>query len=385
VELLGDKSLIEYRERETFMPAASDATLSEIPSAVDSGFTGETSPTTNVVEATGCGPERELAGRMHLEWAGKYRLVEEVGRGGMGVVYRARDEVLGREVAIKMVLSGYDARAELMRRFREEARAVASLDHPNIVRIYEAGEEQGQPYIAMEFVRGESLSQMIREEPIPSRRAAEIAMLLAGAIEHAHRRNLIHRDIKPSNVLVGNDGVPKLTDFGLARALERAHGPDATVEGQLLGTPQFMPPEQVRSSGNAGVASDVYSIGATLYTMLVGRSPFQADSLAETLRQVLDAEPVDPSRLNPSIPKDLNMICLKCLRKEPARRYFSAGDLRDDLERFLGGRPVLARPLSAFEMLKRWATRNPVVATLAALVLLLVTILVILLLSLIRF
>jgi WD40 repeat protein/serine/threonine protein kinase len=297
---------------------------------------------------------------------GDYELLNEVGRGGMGVIYRARQRSLNRVVALKMILSGRFAGRESVERLRAEATAAAALRHPNIVAIHEIGEVEGQHYFTMDYVEGRSLAEMISDVRFAIydfKRSASWVKTLAGAIQYAHERCILHRDLKPSNVLIDRDGEPHVTDFGLAKRLDEDSA--LTLSGQALGSPSFMPPEQAEGNRSAlGPASDVYALGALLYHLLTGRAPFMAATLEATLAQVLRSEAVAPHVLNPGVPRDLENVCLKCLEKDPARRYPSARELADELERFLEDQPVRARPVGPAEKLWRWARRNPRVAAL---------------------
>src|SRR6516164_5739513 len=273
-----------------------------------------------------------------------YEVEAVLGRGGMGVVFKARHLTLKRVVALKMLLAGAYARPEELARFRREAEAVAALRHPNIVQVHDAGDITGRPYFTMECVEGGSLAQSLAGKPQPPRRAAELVATLASAVQFAHKSGFIHRDLKPGNVLLTADGVPKITDFGLVRSI--VAGPEVTRSGDFLGTPCYMAPEQARGHASAvGPAADIYALGVVLYEMLAGRPPFEGSTAAETLQKVIGEDPAAPSRLNPKVPPDLDTICLKCLQKSPARRYASAQDLADDLRRFLEGKPVHARPV----------------------------------------
>jgi serine/threonine-protein kinase len=299
-----------------------------------------------------------------------YHLECVLGQGGMGVVYQARHLKLNRRVALKMLLAGPFAGHEGIARFMREAEAVAALRHPNIVQVHESGELDGLPFFTMELVEGGSLAQKLAGQPQPARQAAEVVATLAGAVQFAHARGIIHRDLKPANILLTADGAPKITDFGLARV---AGGPEFTLSGAVLGTPSYMAPEQALGKASAiGPAVDVYALGAILYELLTGRPPFRAETAAETERQVIAEEPAPPSRLNARVPRDLETICLKCLHKSPARRYASAGELVEDLHRFLEGKPVHARPVGAAERAVKWARRRPAAALLIAALLVLV-------------
>jgi WD40 repeat protein len=295
-----------------------------------------------------------------------YEIGELLGRGGMGLVFKAVQTALKRTVALKIVLSGAHAGAKERARFRTEAEAVAQLHDPGIVQIFEVGEQAGCPYLALEYVNGGSLAQQINGTPMPPQHAAQLILELARAVEHAHERGIVHRDLKPANILLTHDGAAKITDFGLAKLL---HGKEAgpTRSGDMLGTPSYMAPEQAASSsGQIGPGTDVYGLGAILYELLTGRPPFKAESALETLRQVRFVDPVSPSRLQPKLSRDLVTICLRCLEKEPPHRYASAQALAEDLQRFLDGRPIKARPVGLGGRMVKWARRHPAVAALAA-------------------
>jgi serine/threonine-protein kinase len=283
----------------------------------------------------------------------------------MGVVYKARQEGLDRLVALKMVLAGAHADALQLARFHTEAQAVARLQHPNIVQIHEVGAQDGLPYFSLEFVDGGPLDKRIGGKSQPPREAAQLVATLARAIHCAHERGIIHRDLKPANILMTAEGVPKITDFGLAKRLEGDSS--QTRSGTIMGTPSYMPPEQARGDLNAvGPKSDQYALGAILYELLTGRPPFLAASPMETVMQVTRSEPVPPSRLQAWVPRDLETICLKCLQKEPSRRYNNCFELAEDLDRFLAGEAIRARPVGAIERTWRWCRRNPRVALLTA-------------------
>jgi WD40 repeat protein len=298
-----------------------------------------------------------------------YEILGVLGRGGMGVVYLAGQTKLKRLVALKMILAGANAGPQELERFRLEAEAIARLQHPNVVQIYEVGEYEGKAYFSLEFVDGGSLRNTLTGTPLPAREAARLVETLARAMHAAHQLGVIHRDLKPANVLLTNGGVPKITDFGLAK--QRGQDSGQTHTGQIMGTPSYMAPEQ--AAGNVktiGAAADIYALGAILYELLTGRPPFKAASVLDTLEQVRTQEPVPPSQLQPKTPRDLETICLKCLQKEPAKRYDSAASLADDLQRFLGGEPIKARPVGRIERLARWCRRRPLVAALLALLML---------------
>jgi tetratricopeptide (TPR) repeat protein len=296
---------------------------------------------------------------------GDYLLLEPIARGGMGVVFKARQVSLNRVVALKMILAGQFATEADVLRFHSEAEAAANLDHPGIVPIHEVGQHAGQHYYSMGFVEGRSLAKRVTDGPLPPREAADLTRKVAEAIAYAHEHGVIHRDLKPGNILLDTHGQPRVTDFGLAKRVEGDSSLTAT--GQVLGTPSYMPPEQAAGKADeVGPLADVYSLGAVLYTLLVGRPPFQAATVIETLRQVMEREPVSPRQLNHAIDRDLDTICLKCLQKEPSRRYGSAAELADDLRRYLDGEPIKARPVGRLERGWRWCRRNRGLATLWA-------------------
>jgi WD40 repeat protein/predicted Ser/Thr protein kinase len=308
------------------------------------------------------GPEPERPG---LPQVAGYEVLGELGRGGMGVVYQARQTSLGRLVALKTILAGDHAGDEERRRFCAEAEAVARLQHPNIVQVHEVGEANGHPFFSLEYCPGGSLAAQLAGTPQPPQEAARLTETLARAVQAAHEAGVVHRDLKPANVLLAADGTPKITDFGLAKKLDGTAGQTAT--GAVLGTPSYMAPEQAGGkSKTIGPAADVYALGAILYECLTGRPPFKAATPFDTVLQVLSEDPVPPRRLQPKVPRDLETICLKCLRKEPAHRYASAADLAADLRRFLAGEPVKARPVGATERLLKWARRRPAAAALLA-------------------
>jgi tetratricopeptide (TPR) repeat protein len=295
-----------------------------------------------------------------------YEILGKLGQGGMGVVYKARQRGLNRLVALKMIVGGNQARADLLARFRVEAEAVARLRHPNILEIYEIGEVDGSPFLSLELLEGGDLDDRLAGTPQPGGVAAELASTLARAVQAAHEARIIHRDLKPANVLFTAAGVPKITDFGLAKRLESDS--KQTETGQVMGSPSYMAPEQARGqTRDVGPSADVYALGAILYQMLTGRPPFRGETPMETLRQVIDDDPVPPSRLVPRVARDLETICLKCLSKEPRKRYDSAGDLADDLDRYRDGNTIKARRTPAWERGIKWSRRRPVAALAIAL------------------
>jgi serine/threonine protein kinase/WD40 repeat protein len=315
----------------------------------------------------------DTAGNFLLPSFGDYELLEEIARGGMGVVYKARQRSLNRIVAVKMVLSGKLASASELKRFRAEAETAAKLQHPNIVAIHEVGEFEGQPFFSMDYVEGRSLAELAHNQPLPAKRAAGYLKTIAEAVEYAHTKGVLHRDLKPSNILLDQNDQPRITDFGLAKRLDDSQlstpEPQLTLTGQVLGSPNFMPPEQATGDRKAmGAASDVYSLGAILYQLITGRPPFMAETLTRTLRLVAETEPVSPRLLNPGTPKDLETICAKCLHKDRRRRYMSSQDLAAELGRFVRDEPILARPAGRSERLWRWSQRHPTVAGLSAVV-----------------
>ena len=322
-----------------------DASDDNVAEADDPDRTGSVGLVDDEPEPSG--RKKAAAGRPTV--AG-YDILQRLGEGGMGVVYKARHLGLNRLVALKMIRGGSQARADHFSRFRIEAEAVARLRHPNILQIYDIGEADGLPFVALELLDGGSLDERLAGTPQPGRPAAELMVTLARAVHVAHECGIVHRDLKPSNVLYTSDGVPKITDFGLAKRIDSDDG--QTQSGQIMGSPSYMAPEQARGdSRDVGPAADVYSLGAILYEMLTGRPPFKGETPMETVRQVIDDDPVTPSRLVPRVAADLETICLKCLHKEPARRYESAQALADDLTRYLARRadqgPTDTRPGSA--------------------------------------
>ncbi|MCE9563629.1 MAG: protein kinase [Planctomycetes bacterium] len=296
-----------------------------------------------------------------IQYIGDYELLEEIAHGGMGVVFKAKQASLNRVVAVKMILKGELATPADVQRFRAEAEAAAQLDHPNIVPIYEIGEHQGRHYFSMRLIEGSALRPANWSEP---RKAGRLVATIAHAVHYAHQRGILHRDVKPANILIDEHGEPHVMDFGLAKRVDKDVG--ATRTGAVVGTPSYMPPEQARGEKGLTVAVDIYSLGAVLYELLTGRPPFKGDSVMATLLQVLEQEPVRPRTLNRSIDRDLEVICLKCLDKDPKQRYGSAEQLADDLKRWLDGEPIHARPAAVWELGLKWAKRRPAMAGLLA-------------------
>src|SRR5213595_2106028 len=314
-------------------------------------------PTSGVKEAVRAA---EMLGEL-----GDYELLEEVGRGGQGVVFRARQKSLNRTVALKVISLGQWASKAHLKRFRREAEAAASLDHPCIVPIHEVGECEGSCYFSMQFVEGGQLDEVVRREPMPIRRAVELIAKVARTVHYAHEHGILHRDIKPGNILLDQKGEPHLTDFGLARLVETESTVTRTLE--VLGTPSYMAPEKAVGNNDAvSSVTDVYGLGAVLYQLLTGQPPFAGGTTYETIKLLLDTEPRQPRLLNPKIDRDLNIICLKCLEKDPKRRYSSALALAEDLEHWLKHEPILARHTGIFTRGRKWMRRNPTSALLAA-------------------
>jgi WD40 repeat protein/tetratricopeptide (TPR) repeat protein len=316
-------------------------------------------------EAETLAPAAATAGETPPENVPGYEILGVLGRGGMGVVYKARQVAADRAVALKMILHGGHADDGALTRFRTEARAIARLQHSHIVQVYEVGEHAGLPYFSLEFCPGGSLEKKLAATPLAPHDGAALVERLARAMHAAHQNGVIHRDLKPANVLLSEDGTPKITDFGLAKRLDAAAGP--TQSNAFMGTASYAAPEQAAGNWTAvGPAADTYALGAILYECLTGRPPFRGPTTLDTLIQVLNDEPVPPTQLQPRTPRDLETICLKCLQKEPARRYDSAAALAEDLHRFQSGEPILARPVGTIEKAVKWVRRRPAVAGLLA-------------------
>ncbi len=296
-----------------------------------------------------------------------YEILSTLGKGGMGIVYKARHVPLNRMVAVKMIISGANASDDQLARFQREAEAAAHLKHPNIVSVYEVGLHHGLPYFSLEFVDGNSLSEMMRETTLSPRHAAELLIPVARAVHYSHQMGVLHRDLKPQNILLTEDGQPKVADFGLAKRLDVDDDENKTREGVILGTPGYMAPEQARNSERVGPHTDVYALGSILYYMMTGRPPFAAPTPFEVVRQLLLHDPLAPSKLQAGLDRDLETICLKSLEKEIDKRYATAGEFADELQRFVDGEPIIARPITRRERVWKWCRRNPRVATLTGL------------------
>ncbi len=352
----------EYRDRfPDFAPAVDSVFATEPHNGL-----GADPPTTAPGEGTENTDQTQEPGT-HVRYFGDYEILRELGRGGMGVVYKARQISLNRPVALKMIRSAALASEDELRRFQNEAEAIALLDHPHIVPILEVGNHEGQRYFSMKLIGGESLEKKLASYADKPKAAARLVHAASEAVHHAHQRGILHRDLKPANILLDDRGEPYVTDFGLAKRVEGDS--ELTDPSAILGTPAYMSPEQ--ASGRRGAvttASDVHGLGAILYALLTGRAPFVSDSVAATLEQVRESAPTAPSRINPEVPRDLEVTCLKCLEKDPVRRYASAQALADDLGRYLSGKPILARPVRRFERAVMWARRRPGIAALLGLV-----------------
>ncbi len=361
LEQAGDKPDVEdYRRRFPDSVALVEAIFTPAPGP------GQPDATPTAVVAPGDTEDGDLAPGTQVRYFGDYELIRELGRGGMGVVYKARQISLNRLVAIKMIRSAALASEDERRRFQNEAEAIATLDHPHIVPILEVGSHDGQSYFSMKLIGGPSLDKRFADYTNDPKAAARLLKQAAEAVHHAHQRGILHRDLKPANILLDDRGEPYVTDFGLAKRVEGDS--ELTHSGAIMGTPAYMAPEQ--ASGRRGAvttASDVHGLGAILYALLTGRAPFGGDSVAETLEQVRESAPLAPSKINSAVPRDLEVICLKCLEKEPARRYASAQALADDLGRYLFGEPILARPVGAAQRAWMWCRRNKAISAMGAL------------------
>jgi serine/threonine protein kinase len=349
---------------------------------LDDASLGDYQAQQSVISLTGPAPETDLLGPVseppehirdrvpeqldpYRKQLGPYRILKRLGQGGFGTVYLAKDTRLGRSVAMK-VSRPIDGNRQFAERFSREASALAKFQHPNICAIYDVGESNGIFYLVMPFIEGQTLAEVLRKgDPLPPREAAELVLHLANTLQFAHQQGVIHRDLKPSNIILDPRNEPVIMDFGVARLLElnRDEAKTQTMEGQIVGTPAYMAPEQAEGNVQAiGPATDIYSLGMVLYELLTGRLPFRAATVLGTLQQVRSQEPMSPRQLQPKVPRDLEAICLKCLRKEPRRRYASAEALAEDLTRFLGNQPLLARPVSiwerAWKRLKRWGRQK---------------------------
>ena len=310
----------------------------------------------------------DLLDQANQSMFGDYELIELIARGGMGVVYRARQKSLNRQVALKMILSGQLASEQEVQRFQSEAKAAAHLRHPNIVTVHEVGEMDGRHFYSMEYVQGKHLGERMQENPLPQKQAVQYLVKIARAVHFAHENGIVHRDLKPQNILLDHHDEPRITDFGLAKRMDLEG--DLTMTGTLIGSPAYMAPEQAQGKQySVGPLTDVYALGALFYCMLVGRPPFRAMTPLETLKQVTDSNPQSLRQINPYLPIDLDTICQKCLEKEPAHRYQSAEELAQELERWLSNEPILARRSTAKERIQKWTRRNPILTSMSALVL----------------
>jgi serine/threonine protein kinase len=344
-------------------PTSDDRTLRDETSAADKVTSSSADDKTFIADSVTALDDVSLrvAPKLDLKFVGAYAIELELGRGGMGVVYKARDQVLKRVVALKVVLSGAHLSAEERQRFQTEVEASARLQHPNIVGVYEVGEDDGKPFMAMEFCQGGSLQEYVEDLPQEPRLASEMVVSIAEALQHAHNAGIVHRDIKPANILLTKDLVPKIADFGLAKKLD---GEDSgTKSGAIMGSIGYMPPEQASGkTREATPANDIYSLGALLYKLLTGRPPFSGASDFETIFSIVNNDPVSVRIIRPKLSVDLATICHKAMEKNPAKRYASAAEMAEDLKAYLAGRPIKARPLSPVQRLWRTAKRNPAVS-----------------------
>ena len=354
--------LAEFFADEDHFARLAEPLLADVPAGGAEGLPGSDGST------EGFGPPGSAAAGIKVRYFGDYELHEEIARGGMGVVYRATQISLHRPVAVKMILAGLLASPADVARFRSEAEAAANLDHPHIVPIYEVGEHEGQHYFSMKRVEGGDLTRHLGRFLEDPRAAARLVAAVAEAVHHAHQRGILHRDLKPRNILLDAEGQPQVTDFGLAKRLGGSSA--LTHSGAVLGTAAYMAPEQARAEKGLTTAVDVYSLGAILYELLTGRAPFRGSNATETILRLLQEEPERPRAINPRIDRDLETICLKCLQKDPHRRYGSAEALAEDLHRWLEGRSIAARPVGRAQRVWRWCRRNPALATAAAMIVL---------------
>jgi tRNA A-37 threonylcarbamoyl transferase component Bud32 len=333
---------------------AAQTTVAATPAADNASITDDVRPDDGLPRGTA------------VRYFGDYEIRQELGRGGMGVVYRARQVRLNRPVALKMIRAGVLADDAELRRFQNEAEAVATLDHPGIVPVYEVGEHGGQRYFSMKLVEGGNLADRLADYRDDARAAASLVAEAAEAVAHAHMRGILHRDLKPANILVDGRGRPHITDFGLAKRVEA--DAEMTASGAILGTPAYMSPEQAAGRrGTITTATDVHGLGTILYALLTGKAPFAGDSVVDTLTAVRERPPDPPRKFNAKVPRDLEVICLKCLAKDPRRRYAGAQALADDLRAWLSARPIAARPVGPAERARLWCRRRPAVAALTAL------------------
>ncbi len=372
--LLGAASALTLPADDARQPAstlAGDATAPATMASTSEDATsdGRNGPGVTTPSDDSRGPSPDRPRGATIRYFGDYEIREVLGRGGMGVVYRARQVSLNRPVALKMLRAGVLAGDDELRRFQNEAEAVALLDHPGIVPIYEIGEDDGQKYFSMKLVRGGSLAERLATYKDDPKAAASLLADVAEAVHHAHMRGILHRDLKPANILIDTEGHVQITDFGLAKRVEA--DAEMTASGAILGTPSYMAPEQAAGRrGSITTATDVYGLGSVLYALLTGQAPFAGDSVVDTLTMVKEQPPQPPRKLNARVPRDLEVICLKCLEKDPRRRYLSAQAVAEDLRAWLEDRPILARPAGPLEKSVKWARRRPAIAALSALVVL---------------